>query len=235
MKYLLWSFFLSLMLCEAAASASPENPLVYPDRAVVSSTAPFFCWKDLSGSDLSKTTFRVSLDSGKGYFPFFEGSPMNHNGFFYLMSPKPLSPGIYSYTLSPLYDGKPDTTRYFGYRRYPVKGQFTASASGPATDPTAVIDYMAASENNMQDNGYNAFFYGGGALVCGGIAALFFGVFDFNIWTKIIGGAFAAGAVTGICASSWYGYHYVSEKHMLDNRYRSLRERGIELSFSAKM
>lgn len=235
MKKILWSVLLCLSLCEAAVTASPADPLFFPDGAAVSSAAPFFCWQDLSGSDPAKTVFRVQLDREKGDRSFFEASPLSHNGFFYLVAPKPVAPGDYAYTLCPLYDGKPDTTRYFGFRRYPIQGRFTASESIPPADPAAAIDYLSASENNIQTHGYNAFFYGGGAIVCGGIAALFFSVFDFNIWTEILGSAFAAGAVTGICASSWYGYRYVSNKHDLDNRYRSLRERGIELSFSTKM
>lgn len=213
--------------------AATENPLVFPDGQTIAASAPMFFWQDLS--DEKPGVFRISIDSGKGMAPLFEAAPQMHSGFFYLVSPKPVPAGSYSYELVPLYNGRPDAAKYFGYRKYPLKGTFTASASTRPADPAASIDWLSGMQTNIQDNGTNALFFGGGALVCAGISAIFFTALDYNIWTQIAAYSFAAGAVTGAGAAAAYGYRYISTKKKLENRYRAVRERGITLSFSSRL
>lgn len=223
---------LLFVLSGSAAAAATEDPLFFPDGQTVSASKPFFFWQDLSQDDQTKTLFRISVSRGKGMSTFFETAPLSYRGFLYLQAPESLSQGDYSYELFPLYDGKPDMQKYFGYRRYPLKGKFKASADGEA-DPLAAIDYLSASEANISGNGINTFFFAGGALLCGGISALLFTALDFNIWTKIAASAFAAGSASGTAAAGYYGYQYISTKRELDSRSKTIRERGIRLSFSS--
>ena len=221
------------VLLASPLHAATENPLVFPDGQPVAASAPLFFWQDLSGE--KPGVFRVSIDGGNGMSPLFEATPQNYNGFFYLVSPKPLAAGSYSYELAPLYSGKPDTTKYFGYRKYPIRGSFSASTSAQPSVPEETIDWLNGIETNTRDNGLNALFFGGGAIVCAGVSALFFTALDFNIWTRIAAYSFAAGAVTGAGASAAYGYRHISTKHELEDRYRAVRERGIHLSFSSRL
>jgi hypothetical protein len=226
---------LIILFSAGAASAGVSDSIQFPDRNRVSAQKAFFFWQDLSGDEMQKSIFRVSLKRGEKPEAVFEAKPVAYKGFFYLIAPFPLTNGELSYEISPLYDGKPDTNRYFGFRHYPVKGSFTADSGEKPEDVITVIDFLAASQENEQTNRLNALFFGGGAVVCGGIAALFFTALDFDIWTRIIGTAFAAGSITGVCASSWYGYQYISTKTDLDTKNRSLKKHGIQLSFSSAL
>ena len=225
--------FIIALAVPAAAHAAADDFLFRPDGGTVAASRPFFLWQVSSADD--PATFRVTVDGGKGMSPFFEGTPQSYKGFLYLVSPRPLAPGSYSYELFPLYDGKPSATKFFGPKKYPLKGRFTASAEAAAADPVREIDFLAASEDNVNDNGINALFFGGGALVCGGVAALLFSVFDYNIWTRVAGYAFAAGAVTGAGASVYCSSRYLLTKRGLEQSYRPLRERGIQLCFSTHL
>jgi hypothetical protein len=226
------AILLLFILSASSAAGAAEDPVFFPDGQTVSGAAPFFFWQDLSPDDQTKTLFRISISGGKDVSPLFEAFPRSYKGFLYLCAPRPLAPGNYSYELFPLYNGKPDLAKYFGYRRYPIQGSFSAADSA-AADPLAAIDYLSASEANISGNGINTFFFAGGAAACGGISALFFTALDFNIWTKIAACAFAAGAATGTSAAGYYGFQYISTKRQLDAQYRMIRERGIRLSFSS--
>jgi hypothetical protein len=213
-----------------------REPIVYPSDEKISQPL-FFFWNDIENiPSKDSLRFSVVINGANGSNVFSKTLMASVYQNYFILDPQTNFPaGEYQYSIQCRRAGKDAEIPYFGAGRYPISGNFTIDdTTAPLMRHDDFINSYVEHHYNRIDNGYNALFFMSSGIITGGLAYLFFTVFDYNIWTKIVAYIFAASSVTGIGAGSYYTWEYFSTSSRIDRKYAGIedaRSRGIRLSF----
>jgi hypothetical protein len=207
------------LLTTSARALDVESPVVYPIDENVKT--PVFFWQDINNLPLkSPLSFSLSIFSEDGNYLFFKVfKPAIHDGFYIIRPNIDLEPGIYSYHIKALRNGIETDLPFYRAYHYPIKGQFSCDLRTIRASDDAFVDWYTEHHFNKIENGYNSIFFASSGTATGICAYLLLCVFDWNIWTRIIGYLFAASSVTGFGASAYYGTKYFYTSGEIDRRY----------------
>ena len=218
--------FLFLFISGTLFALDSEEYVHFPSGESVTGQV-FFFWQDSNVlANKVKPVFRLSLSTPEGKSILDRNvSPSANGDFLEFILPETLTFGEYRYTISCFRGSKESTERFSGANRYPIQGSFTVARDSDVPEHfQSFPQWYTERHINTIENGYNSLFFLSSGTFCGALAYLMFTVLDFNIVTRIIGYVFAASAVTGYGASSYYCYRYFSGKDEIDSRYHLSRE-----------
>jgi hypothetical protein len=213
-----------------------RQPITFPTDEKI--TQPFFFWNDIENiPNSSSLRFFLVINNTSGSTVFSKTlSASVHQSYFILDPQMEFPAGDYQYRIECRRAGKDAELPYFGAGRYPINGNFTIDdTAGQTTQYETFINRYVEHHYNTIDNGYNALFFTSSGIITGGLAYLFFTVFDYNIWTRIVAYIFTASSVTGIGAGSYYTWQYFSTSSQIDKKYAQLedyRSRSFRFSFA---
>jgi hypothetical protein len=212
--YIVFSFFILCFHLTPVYSSGVENPVIYPDNESVITAPVLFFWQDhrnTAGSS-APMQFHLTIDSKSGTEHFEKKSPaVSMKGYFLLYWDSPLAIGDYHYSIDLPDKDRAQSSKFYGYRKYPVTGDFSVVAHDPLR--ISAEDFIARTEArhyNLLDNGYNALFYGSSAAILAGTAVLLLTVLDFNIYTRIAAYICGASGGIGLGAAAYYSFRYFS-------------------------
>jgi hypothetical protein len=233
----IFSVLFVFMLSIGAFAQSAADPLTYPDGKEIKGPPFLFFWQDARTDKERRTslTAKVSIKEQNGETVLFSVKPEYAFGYFYFSSDRSLEKGKYEYTIEMFDKGNPMKTSFFGYKKYPLTGTFeyNGEKDEDTRDPLEFMRLYSARHYNKIENGYNILFYSGSSILCGITAYLLLVVFDFNIITRIIGYIAAVSAVTGVGATGYYTYKYVTfDEKKWGEKEGSLKNTPIMLSCS---
>jgi hypothetical protein len=229
----LFSVFTFFMLTICSFAQSAADPLIYPDGKEIKGPPFIFFWQDqrTNKEHMNSLTAKVSIKEQKGETVLFTAKPEYAFGYFYFSSDAPLKKGTYDYTIEMIEKGYSLKTSFYGFKKYPLKGTFEYNGEKDENvkDPLEFMRLYSARHYNKIENGYNILFYSGSSVLCGITAYLLLVVFDFNIITRIIGYIAAGSAVTGVGATAYYTYKYISFD---EKKWGDAEGSPVRLSFS---
>ena len=211
---ILFFCILTVSFAAPAFSSSAENPLVYPDNEPVKTTPVPFFWQDIRNTEGTPSTllFRLTIDSKTGKDHFEKKSPaLLSKGFFLMYWDSPLAFGDYHFSIDLMDKDKAPSSKFYGFRKYPLKGDFSVTANEPMKfSAEEFIMHRQAVHYNLLENGYNALFYGGSSSILIGSAVLLLTVFDYNIYTRIAAYVCGSAGSIGLGATGYYSYRYLT-------------------------
>ena len=223
---LIFFSFLILFSSGTLIALDSEEYVHFPSGESVSGQV-FFFWQDSEVlTSKIKPAFKLSLSTPEGKKILERNvSPSANGEFLEFALPDTLSSGEYRYNISCFRSAKESTERFSGANRYPVQGSFTVAQNSDLPEHfQSFPQWYSERHINKIENGYNSLFFLSSGTFCGAFAYLMFTILDFNIITRIIGYVFAASAVTGYGASSYYCYRYFTDKNEIDTKYHLSRE-----------
>lgn len=223
-------FILFLFISGPLSALDSEEYVHFPSGESVAGRVLFF-WQDTDViTSKVKPTFKLSLSTPEGKRILERNiSPSANGEFLEFVLPDTLSFGEYRYNISCFRGSKESMERFSGANRYPVQGGFSVTRHSDLPEYFQLFPQWYSERHiNTIENGYNSLFFLSSGTFCGALAYLMFTILDFNIITRIIGYVFAASAVTGYGASSYYCYRYFSGKNEIDAKYHLSRETAQE-------
>ncbi len=214
---------LPALISTDASAAGAIDPLEYPHGKIGNSTPPFL-WQDLygAGDRGAKVQYRLTLkkdDAGKDSRMYLFNPVQIYGSISSFRIPEPLGEGSWEYTIERLLEGSPVRSRYYHYRRYPVRGSFVLNLNEvrkfERLETRDLAKYLLLERDNRLNNGYNSLFFAGSATFSLGAGILFYKVINLGVWSTVISWVCFSSAAVGYGASGYYGYSYLEGKSEL--------------------
>ncbi len=213
--YVAASFIIAAALAPPAWSAGAISPIEYPDRSI-GNTRPPFIWQDLYNERdrrynvKYRLTVKEKKEASSRSWLFMPA--LHHATYYTFTAPEPLGKGEYLYTIERLVDGQAAGSRFYHYRRYPLRGEFAldpaVKKNFEALHTEDLIRYLTLERDNRVDNGYNSLFFAGSGTISLGVGILFYRYFDLGAVSTVISALCFTSAAIGYGASGYYGYRY---------------------------
>jgi hypothetical protein len=230
----------------AARGASAIDPIEYPNGTIGNARSPFI-WQDLYSERDRRVNVKYRLtvkgrgeaDGGRVYL--FTPT-LYHATYYAFYLPEPIPEGAYEYTIDRVLDGTPVNSRFYHYRRYPLRGDFTLNFRDrrdfESLETAVLIRYLTLERDNLLNNGYNALFFTGSGTITLGVGILFYSVIHLGIWSTLISAVCFTSSAIGYGAAGYYAWHYYGGRGELANiidagRGSSLNDPRREKAFTA--
>lgn len=187
------------------------DPLSYPNESTVSNSYVTFVWEDIYKTSIRNTKYKIIIEgNGKKVIKSITPDVKNNRLYFFRLK-NPLTVGDFTYSIV----SEPER-RYFGYRKYPINGNFKidTNTKNPVdfASPENTAQYLYLDYYNKSENFNNALFYLGASTASLGIGLGIYFFLNFNIYTQILSYTFLAAPVIGYPLSGYYFYKYNSNK-----------------------
>jgi len=209
--------FILVFAASPARSAGSLYPVEYP-TGTIGNPRPQFIWQDLySERDRGvNVKYRLTVQKkGGADIPsrsWFLVPALYQASFYHVTAPEPFDPGAYDYSIDRILDGRPDTSRFYHYRRYPLRGAFILDLAErrdfESLETAHLIRYLTLERDNRFRNGYNALFFTGSASITLGVGILFYSVIDLGWVSTVVSAICFVSSGIGYGAAGYYGWQY---------------------------
>ena len=228
-----YSLFLHYSIAECKDNYS--MPVYYPE-GVIGAVSPYIIWYDkyYDRDNKNNVKYRISIKPENGDVQPLLIMPDLYDGYYFYKIPFILKPDKYSYTIERLVDFKAMDSKYFHYRKYPIKGEFVLDDEDSQIDNLPIgrlIEYLKLDKENRLVNGYNFLFYSSASICSFGIGLLFYSVLEFGVISKIIYTIAFTSSAVGLGAAGYYGYKYLDQK----NKLRKIIDIGENVSINGSV